>query len=46
MDLYYFDYGEIDKGGYRDYNYMVTQFQDVINCLIVMHPKYQFYFFV
>ena len=41
-----FDYGENDKGGYRDYNYMVTQFQDVINCLIVMHPKYQFYFFV
>ena len=43
MDLHYFDYGENDKGGYWDHNYMVIQFQDVIDCLIVMHPKYRFF---
>ena len=43
MNLYYFDYGKNDKGGYWDYNYMVIQFQDVIDCLIVMHPKYHFF---
>ena len=40
MDLHYFDYGENDKGGYWGYNYMVIQFQDVIDCLIVMHPHF------
>ena len=32
-----FNYGEI-KEGYWDYNHMVLQFEDVVECLKVMHP--------
>ncbi len=41
--LTYFDYGE-NKEGYWDYNHMVLQFEDVVNCLKVMHPNYHFVF--
>jgi hypothetical protein len=41
--LTYFDYGE-HKEGYWDYNHMVLQFEDVIDCLKVMHPDYHFVF--
>jgi hypothetical protein len=41
--LTYFDYGE-NKEGYWDYNHMVLQFEDVVDCLKVMHPLYHFVF--
>ena len=41
--LTYFDYGE-NKEGYWDYNHMVLQFEDVVDCLKVMHPLYRFVF--
>jgi hypothetical protein len=41
--LTYFDYGE-NKEGYWDYNHMVLQFEDVVDCLKVMHPHYHFVF--
>ncbi|KAI2513790.1 hypothetical protein MHU86_573 [Fragilaria crotonensis] len=41
--LTYFDYGE-NKEGYWDYNHMVLQFEDVVDCLKVMHPNYHFVF--
>ena len=37
--LHYFDYGE-NKEGYWDYNHMVLQFEDVLDCLKVMHPNF------
>ncbi len=41
--LHYFDYGE-NKEGYWDYNHMVLQFEDVVDCLKVMHPNFHFVF--
>jgi hypothetical protein len=41
--LTYFDYGE-NKEGYWDYNHMVLQFEDVVDCLKIMHPTYHFVF--
>ena len=41
--LTYFDYGE-NKEGYWDYNHMVLQFEDVVDCLKVMHPQFHFVF--
>ncbi|KAI2508385.1 hypothetical protein MHU86_6059 [Fragilaria crotonensis] len=41
--LTYFDYGE-NKEGYWDYNHMVLQFEDVVDCLKVMHPQVHFVF--
>ena len=41
--LHYFDYGE-NKEGYWDYNHMVLQFEDVLDCLKVMHPNFHFVF--
>ena len=41
--LTYFDYGE-NKDGYWDYNHMVLQFEDVIDCLKVLHPQFHFVF--
>jgi hypothetical protein len=41
--LTYFDYGE-NKEVYWDYNHMVLQFEDVVDCLKVMHPQVHFVF--
>jgi hypothetical protein len=41
--LTFFDYGE-NKEGYWDYNHMVLQFENVVDCLKVMHPHYHFVF--
>ena len=42
--LTYFDYGE-NKEGYWDYNHMVLQFEDVVDCLKIMHPQFHFVFY-
>ena len=36
--LTFFDYGK-NKDGYWDYNHMVLQFEDVIDCLKIVHPS-------
>jgi hypothetical protein len=41
--LTYFDYGE-NKEGYWDYNHMRLQFEDVVDCLKVMHSQVHFVF--
>ena len=41
--LTFFDYGE-NKEGYWDYNHMVLQFENVVDCLKVMHRHYHFVF--
>jgi hypothetical protein len=41
--LTFFDYGE-NKDGYWDYNHMVLQFEDVVDCLKIMHPLVHFVF--
>ncbi len=42
--LTYFDYGE-NKEGYWDYNHMVLQFEDVVDCLkVLQHPNNHFVF--
>lgn len=41
--LVFFEYGE-NKEGYWDYNHMVLQFEDAVDCLKVMHPNYKYVF--
>ena len=41
--LTYFDYGE-NKDGYWDYNHMVLQFEDVVDCLKILHADVHFIF--
>jgi hypothetical protein len=41
--LTFFDYGE-NKDGYWDYNHMVLQFEDVVDCLKILHPNVHFVF--
>ena len=41
--LTFFNYGANEEG-YWGYNHMVLQFEDVVNCLEVIHPHYHFVF--
>ena len=41
--LVYFEYGE-SREGYWDYNRMVLQFEDVVDCLKVMKPEWELVF--
>ena len=41
--LTYFDYGQ-NKESYWDYSHMVLQFEDMVDCLKVMHPQFHFVF--
>ena len=39
--LWYFEVGA-DKDGYWNYNYMAIQFEDLIDCLVVLYPEHDF----